>query len=289
MSELNPKEVLRSDVLPLKLAAEETGIIIQRHEEYIRDPEDPQVGSLKPDANNRAYTQTEQVLNQMLEQLNPEERKTLDVMVVGSPTRYHGKGQRSLETAATVLDTVESVFDLYGLPESQILNKAARLPWSGGPIPSQKIVEPKIFDQSPEFVEFIKDLTQSGGINLKFFIAYEGDQEPVKSKRLEMGAEGPMDMANRMADYLYAMKLYSEKYHQEHPGRRLLIWTVSHYDTISPYLKTRIGGSIDGHIPVDYGAGIGIHLAKDGEASTSIGGTEYQLPLVRASTASSID
>lgn len=210
-------------------------------------------------------------------------------MVIGSPTAYMGKGQRSMETAATVLGTIGSVYEQYKLSPNQILNNQKRLKLDGRVIPSGKIVEPKIFEDSPEFVDFLMEYANTDNIDKAFFTAFEDDEEPVRSKRLEMGAEGPMDMADRLADFLYAMKLYSDKYHKAHPGRRLLIWVASHYDTISPFVKSRIRGSLDGYIPVDYGGGFCVRIAQDGSASTVIGGDSYSIPLVKASTASSID
>lgn len=287
--DLKPREVIKSDIQPIHLDPEDTGIIIQRHEEYIRDPQHPEVGSLKPEANQRISSQTSAVINPMLEALSPDERATLDVMVIGSPTDYLGKGQRSMETAATILQTIKTTYDKFGLSADQILNTQSRLPWNGGVIPSNMIVEPKIFKDNPDFVKFVMEHAQTESIGLPFFLAYEGDQDPIRSKRIEMKAEGPMDMADRLANFLYAMKLYSDKYHREHQGRRLLIWSASHYDTISPYLKSRLRGSLDGHIPVDYGDGFGIKIKPDGTASTIIGGESYSIPLDKTSTASSID
>lgn len=267
-----------------------TVLIIQRHEDYIRDRSDPRKGSLTDESTQRGKLQAAKIFKDIVEQIPEGERGSVDIMVVGSPTQYLDGGRRSMETATQVLAGIQQVITEYSLSPSQILNNKARLKLEGKPIQSKSIVEPKIFTDNPDFVEFLKqEQYGAGAINQAFFKAYEDDQGEVREARLKMGAEGPEDMANRLANYLYALKLYSEKYHQENPNKRLVIWTVSHYDTISPFVKSRIGGGKEGYLGVDYGAGIAINLKPDGTSNTNIGGKYYDVPLVKASSASAIN
>jgi hypothetical protein len=72
---------------------------------------------------------------------------------------------------------------------------------------------------------------------------------------------------------------YSRFYHKKHPDRRLVIWAVTHYDTISPYVKREIlEADKEAMLRVDYGAGISINLDKDGTGKVKIGETEYEVP-----------
>jgi hypothetical protein len=286
-----PEEIRKED---LEMDAPDVGgteIIIQRHEEYIRDKDHPEAGGLPPEARERAYNQTVSNLNRIMEQLSPEQRRSLDVMVIGSPTRYLGSGgMRSMETASAVLEGVRSVISNNDLSSEQVLNDQARLKANAGqPIPSQKIVEPRVFEDSPEFVEWLKQARGNGEINKDFWKAFEDDEGEVREKREEMKAEGPREMADRLANFTYALKRFAEKHHEKHPDRRLILWAVSHYDTISPFVKTRIGGGKDGYLPVDYGGGIGINIKSGGEASTKIGGVTYPLELAKSETASSTE
>lgn len=66
---LEPREILKSDILPIHLAPNETAIIIQRHEKYIRDPENPKLGSLEPEANEQLEARTRGVITAMLEKM----------------------------------------------------------------------------------------------------------------------------------------------------------------------------------------------------------------------------
>lgn len=290
MSEAGPEVILREHILAEIPEQDGTVLIVQRHEQYIRDKADPRKGSLLPDAAIRANEQTARVFREMIEQVPEDMRQSLDVMVVASPTQYDNGGRRSLETASQVLGGMQQVFEQYHLSSSQLLNNQGRLKLNGRPIQSGLIVEPKIFNDNPDFVQWLKDNYGDGAINTGFFAAYEADKGKVRKRRILAGAEGPMDMANRLANYLYALKLYSDKYHKAHPGRRLLIWTVSHYDTISPYIQSRIGGGNDeGFLGVDYGAGFAINLKPDGTSTTTIGEKTYPISLVKAATASSID
>jgi len=290
MAEVGPEKISREHIWAEIPEKNGTELIVQRHEEYIKDKTDPHKGSLFPEAAVRANEQTTRVFQGMIEQIPEGLRQFLDVMVVASPTQYENGGRRSLETAGEVLGGIQKVFDQYHLSPDQLLNNQERLKLNGQPIQSKSIVEPKIFNDNPDFVQYLKDNFGNGAVNTGFFVAYETDQGEVRERRLAAGAEGPMDMADRLANYLYALKLYSDKYHREHPGRRLLIWTVSHYDTISPYIKSRIGGGTEeGFLGVDYGAGFAINLKPDGTSTTKIGEKTYSISLVKTATASSID
>lgn len=264
-----------------------TELIVQRHEEYNRDPLDPNVGSLHPEAATRANEQTYRVFHQMIEKVPDELRKFVDVMVVGSPTQYMGGGRRSMETATQVLGGIRKVFEEYYMASSQLLNDQPGLKLNGQPRQSKAIVEPKIFQDNPEFVEWLMAEYGNGAVNQGFFAAYESDQGEVRERRLAAGAEGHFDSGDRLGNYLHTLSRYSNIYHRNHPGRMLYIWTVSHYDTISPFIKTRLGGDKDRFMPVDYGGGFAVNIGPDGTATTTIGGKVYPISLVKTATASS--
>ncbi len=282
------ERILREDLRIETPGIGETAIILQRHGQYIRDAANPNIGSITPDAAVQVSDLATGVMRGVLEDLSSEDRKKVDVMVIGSSTKFNGGGARSLETAKVELDAIREVFVGNNLNASQILNDKETLSTTGDPIPSGTIVEPKIFDNSPEFVEWLESYT--GGDRDLFWRVYEADQGEVRAKRQETGAEGPNEMADRLSHFVNALRLYSEKYHKDHPERRLILWAVTHTDTIVPFIKKKINGTTDGDLrSVDYGGGIGINIHKDGTATTKLGDKNYPIDLVKAPTASSID
>jgi hypothetical protein len=95
-----------------------------------------------------------------------------------------------------------------------------------------------------------------------------------------MNAEGPDEIANRMKSAVNALARYSQAYHEKHPGRRLVIWATTHYDTISPYVKREVlRTGKDAQLEVSYGAGILINLNKDGKSTTKLGRVKYDVPI----------
>src|SRR5581483_5480101 len=102
MSETGPEKITKQDIWAEVPEKDGTELIIQRHEEYIRDESDPNKGSLKPEAASRANEQTAKVFQGMIEQIPEGLRQFVDVMVVGSPTQYMDGGRRSMETATQV-------------------------------------------------------------------------------------------------------------------------------------------------------------------------------------------
>lgn len=289
METQGPEKIIREDVWAEVPEVDGTEIIVQRHEKYIADKTHPQRGSLDQEATDRSAKKATELISEIIDKIPEEEREKLDIMVIGSPTQYMDGGRRSMETAASILSATRQVFQQYNLSTEQILNDQPRLVTVGGPISSGKIVEPRMFTKTPEFPEWIMENISNREMNVDFWTAFENDEGEVRQKRLELGAEGTWDIADRLADFLYAMKRFSEKHHQKHPGRRLILWVVSHYDTISPFIKSRIGGGKDNYLAVDYAGGFNINIKANQEPTTKIGDVIYPLALVKASTASSID
>jgi len=268
------KKIERSDISREALKEEETEIIMQRHEAYIRDVEDERAGSLKEEEARKSYDLAVEVFGSKLENLSEDERSTVDVLVIASNTQYV-KGRRSFETAAQVLKGAEDVFRKYGIDEKQILNSgASREGEENRPTKNTAILEPQFIDQSPEFREFLKEKYGDGAMNQKFWQAFEEDWE--KEEREKVGAEGPDDILERYTKFMNVLAKFSEVYHKKHPGRRLIIWPVSHYDTISPYVKKMTGmDTKKDYLAVDYGAGISLKIDKDGKMTSKIKDQEF--------------
>lgn len=274
----------RSDIHPYPIASGGTKIVLQRHGEYERERGTDQTGSLTdPRTEREAATE---FFSGLLDQIPEDERNTVDVVFVASDTQYFDGGRRSYETATVAQQAALAVFEQYGVPAQNIINFSGRLhtsrhatdrmPSVTGPKTTPNLREPNFLNDSPDFLDFL--LEKYGGMNLEFWKAFEGDVH--RDVRLAMGAEGPDDIADRTGFTVNVLSRYAQMYHQENPGRRLVIWGGTHYDTISPLVKRdvfRVGK--EEQLLVDYGAGITIDIDPHGQATTHIGGKEYEVPL----------
>ncbi len=263
-----PRKIEGRHIEPIPPEVDGTAIILQRHGEYERSVDSPQVGSLTEAGIRNIYEGAKTYFSTLFESVPEAERKDLDFLVLASDTQYEGGGRRSIETSDQVMMALKEELNVRNLNESQVLN-------TSGARSNPKLREPQMFNQSPEFVQFLKD--KYGDRGLQFWIAFEEDKE--KETREQMGAEGPDEITDRMKLMVEVLTRYSQFYHRKHPGKRLVIWGATHYDTISPFVKRELFG-VGKEIPlgVDYGAGISIRLDKDGKRSANIDGNEYELP-----------
>ena len=262
-----------------------TAFVLQRNAKDNRDPDSEiEMGALVPEAAEQVKIHTKESLDRIFQSLSPEERKGVDMLVVAADTKLEtpmpdikSEHKRAVETAEQVIAGIKQSLQEFSLPETQLLNK------SGKPIElsSKKLEDLRMFEDSPKFVQFLVD---KYGTGLEFWVAYEDDVE--RETRKQMGAEGPDDIAKRVDDYLTTLANAMKSYHQSHPGRRVIVWVESHYDTISPFIKLRIAKMEKAsYLPVDNGAGIVITLDKDqNEASTVIKGNRYDFSLSTSET-----
>ncbi len=274
-----PTKLEKSDIQAHPIEAGQTEIILQRHGAYIRDREDPRVGSLSEEAAAAEKASAKRYFESFLGGIPQAERDAVDVLVVASDTQYFEGGRRSYETATLAQEAASEVFEAEGLPGTNIINTTGRLSGEGGPKPMRKLREPNFINDSPDFLDYM--LEKYGGMNLDFWIAFEEDKE--KETRLAMGAEGPDDIADRTAFTVQALARYAAAYHRANPDRRLIIWAATHYDTISPFVKRDVFGvGKEQQLLVDYGAGITIDIDTEGKATTELGGKAYEVPLKKA-------
>ena len=132
-----------------------------------------------------------------------------------------------------------------------------------------------MLSESPDFVEHLKE---KYGTGKKFWINYELDTE--KEAREKMDAEGVDRIAERMRYFLSMLTKAAEQRHKEDPGKRLVIWAMSHYDAISPFVKKRIlAQPATEYLPVNAAAGITMEATRDGKVKTQLGGQEFDVDL----------
>ncbi|KKR23321.1 MAG: hypothetical protein UT53_C0024G0004 [Candidatus Yanofskybacteria bacterium GW2011_GWD2_39_48] len=269
-----PKRIEKKDIEALPIDIGGTEIILERHGIYERNRESFNVGSLTEEGAAEVTKLGEDFFRNFFKNIPESERKEVDVLIIGSDTQYLQGGRRSMETADLVMQCLKKTLVDLGLSEDQVLNTSKRFSGEGGVRPEPLLREPQIFENSWNFVQFLKE--KYGNMGKEFWIAFEEDIE--KEKRIEMGAEGPDEIADRLKQVVSILSRYARMYHKNNPGRRLVIWAATHYDTISPFVKRGIFG-VGKEVPlgVDYGAGISIGIDSAGNLTTRIDGQEHTI------------
>jgi hypothetical protein len=250
-------------------------IIMQRHEKYNRKKEsgETKLGSLTPESAQSAYNQTKELLNKMFGSLTDEEKTQLHFLVVASDTTYKNQGKRSVETAEQILAAIRSEIQDRALSDEVVENNH-----SGAKKVAEiaRIEAPRFLEESIPYHNFLVE--KYGEQTPEFWKAFEEDTH--KEERLKFKAEGPNEIDLRYTKYLETLSKYATHFHATHPDKRLVIWTVSHYDTISPYIKRHITKT-DPHqfVQVDYGAGVSINIDAEGIATSTFRGKNYPVDL----------
>lgn len=289
--EAKPEDVEKITTADLRAEipkAGETIIVLQRNAKDNRKKDGGlEFGALVPESAEQVRIGAKDFFDTIFDDLTTEERATIDIMVVASdaeflpPSGDNSKHQRGVETGEQVMVGIGESMKEYGVDDDQLLNNFASPDTKidsagGGPIRISDLKDLEIMKNSPDFVKF---LVKKYGTDKNFWVAYEVDKE--KSSREEMGAEGPQEIADRMSHSLSLFADSARRALENNPDRRMIIWAVSHYDSISPLAKKHIlDMSVeDGYLPVDYGGGISIKIDKAGSATTTIQGQEYQVNL----------
>jgi hypothetical protein len=251
---------------------------VQRHGFFERDKNSEIAGHLTEEARLEEAEFSRRFIEEQISLVPVGERDKVDFLFLASDTSYANKGKRSMETADIALDQAKSILNKLGLSESQILNFSERIKGEAGSRPMSDLRAPMIFDDSPDFVQYLSELypTDGGGKGKAFWDAYYQDRERIK--REEVGAEGPDDLADRLNNALQVVKRFSHAYHLNNPERRLIVWMGTHYDTIMPFVRRDLYG-LDNEkvLAVDYGAGITIKVDQQGNMDTDIAGKRYNI------------
>lgn len=299
---LIPK-IEKDDIKAPVIEAGGTAIVLQRHEKYNRDRSAEDAGSITE--SEETIKQDTKFFEDILRQEEADGVETV-VLFVSSDTQYADKGRRSMETGQLAQDVAAQVFADAGVdPNQRIINfnpnfSTNRSKETDQDIrPMKGIVEPKIFDDTPDFVKELGKKfnppelqaeidAQRSDVQLspQAFGAYEADLPEVKELREKHGAEGVHDILDRTKKTLKTLERYAGAFHANNPNKRLVIWATSHYDTISPLVKDATGTSFEEFVGVDYGGGVVIEVPpkhEGGETTLSAKGQKVALPLGKLS------
>jgi len=276
-----------ADIKPIVPEDGGSVFILQRNakdKDNRRFPADsPLFGALDEGEAGKTEAWARNYFDQIFKNLSFEERAKIDILVVAGnatlrmPDRKNSPHKRSVETSEYILAGIKASMTEHSVENSQLLNR------TGKPIEISQLLDLKIFDESPEYVDFLKTKYKYTQDNpLPFWDAYESDTE--KSVREAMKAEGPDDIANRVGNYMATLDNAMKLYHQNHPGRKIIVLANSQYDSISPTLKKYVSKQpMTDYVPVDYLGGVAFETKADGSMSTEVQGRKYDVSFNRLS------
>jgi hypothetical protein len=307
MSEIQIPKIEKSDIVAPEIPEGGTAIVLQRHERYQRARDAENAGSIFPEDAELTRANDEAFFDTVLSEEGDSETMFL---FISSDTQYAGKGRRSLETAQVAQDAAVAVMERKGIdPKTRIINFNPDFRTNGHDEtgqairPEKKLREPKMFDETPDFVKELGKKFNPPNVQAEIdaqrtdvqlspqaFAAYEADDPEVVKMREQHGAEGVYDILDRTKKSIRVLERYAQAFHASNPGKRLVIWGASHYDTISPLVKDATDTEFDEFVPVDYGAGVVINVPPKGEGETTLEaqGQRIALDLGRRSVKSEV-
>lgn len=273
MAENLIQKVEKEDIIIPKLGEGETSIVFQRHGKYDRNRNSETAGSITSEHAEELYSYDKETFDKLFQQ------EDVYVLFASSDTQYANKGFRSLETAEVAqVAAIESLKEHGFDPNERVINlnpnfSVARHDETDQDIrPLAGIREPQIFNpRDAEYIGHLQDKYGYGdeeaktGISPKGWAFHEFDGE--KEARQTTDAESEDELIRRTKKTLAILERYARVWHASNPGKRLVIWTASHYDTISPIVREADGvlrddeGNLrDAYQPVDYGGGVVINI-----------------------------
>ncbi|MFZ1258093.1 MAG: hypothetical protein WAQ25_01350 [Candidatus Saccharimonas sp.] len=309
MSEKKTHKIEQADIITPNIKPGETALVFQRHGKYNRDRSSDSAGSLFEDSARDIKDKDKEWFDKVLSDNGDD----VHILFVSSDTQYANKGFRSMETGQLAQHAAVEAMTERGIdPNEGIINfnknfKTARFAQTDQDIrPVAGIREPDIFNPADkEYITFLQrtygyaDEISKTGLSPKAWAIHEMDREA--GIRETTGAEGQQNLIDRTKKSLATLERYSRVWHINNPGKKLVIWATSHYDTLNPLIKevegqlyNSDGSFADTYQPVDFGGGIVIKFSKDslptlesrihknslvlGHAATRLSATRLDLP-----------
>lgn len=264
------EKITAKDIRPEVPETDGTVMVLQRNARDNRDYRSSEFGALEKEAREKVRAQSAEFFNELFNALPKKDRKKIDVMVIASdaslitPDGKTSEHKRAVETAEEVIAGLKESMKEFELSEDQFLNSIATT--EGGAIEVSGLRDLLMLEESQEFVDF---LTEKYGTGQDFWEAYEEDKE--KKKRLELGVEGSKEIADRVNYELTVQARIAQEHHRANPGRKLVLWAISHYDSLSPFIKQHVlGKDVTTYLPVEQGGGITLSISKGGQISSTI-------------------
>jgi len=275
-------DIRKEDIRPEIPEAGGTVLVLQVNaKDDRRDSNSPEFGALLPEAGEQVVVQSKDYFDKVFENLSEEDKKKVKIIVYASdaslkmPSGLNSTHRRAFETGEKVMEGIRKAIDKNGAEQNQLLNNSPET--KGEPVGVSGLIDLTMFDESPEFVKY---MTDKYGPDKKFWMLYEDDTE--SDTRLDMGAEGPSEIAIRMRKALTTLTQdMAKNYHDSNPDTLLYIWAISHYDSISPWVKGYVYQADPSRlfVPTEKAGGITIKIDKDNKkAETIIAGEKFEIP-----------
>ncbi|MFA6253041.1 MAG: hypothetical protein WCV69_02120 [Patescibacteria group bacterium] len=282
------REIAPADIGPVVPKVEGTAMVLQCNVPDYRGEDTGlvEVGALTPEARTQEQEIARKFFEETLAMVPEEERLGTVIMVIGASTRLltetglQSDRKRGVESAEIVLAEAELALQKYGLSEDQLMNKPNKKDGHRKPFEISRLQDLKFLKDSPEFADFLRDKYGTGRM---FWIAFEEMLE--EEKRQELNAEGPEQIAERVDGYLAVLANGLRSWHEKHPGKRVLVWVVSHRDNMGPFFKVEVSktgqvASAEDYLNIQKGGGFVIDIDPNGKtATTTIRGTKFDFEL----------
>lgn len=261
--------VNRESIRPL-LGSEDTQIIFQRHCNYDRVQ-----GGLIEESIETQKDVIRSFIEHIKESLSLEELKDTYFLFAASNTESSNGFKRCVETTDIAMHMIEEFLRQNGISSSNIININESANYNGVH-QDRHLTEPKMFTDNTGYLDFLKE--KHDGITRDFWIDFEEDLS--KDIREQLNAEGPDEIVKRSERYIQVLQRYSSLFHEKKPNSRLIIWSGTHYDVISPLVKQRILNYEKSDIVgVDYCGGISLLLKPDGSITANVNGVNCPFDL----------
>lgn len=277
----------------------QTRIILQRHTDYDnRFPEEwssptaeeaQTLGRLTPEGVANSQAATKERVEEALREGGPD----TDFLVIASPTFWVDRpefGQRAIETGEVISDEILRQLKDAGLGEEHLLNTTDSFKSREGSDyhgkhvrPKKQLVESQMF-QDPAFADIVRE-EFGGKQNREFWDKYNADPPDRKALREAnpidgKPAEGSPEAAERMNFVVNAAERYAEAYHRKNPGRKLVIFLVSHHEAIEPYVQRALRVPPKVFEP-DKNQGVTIDVDAQGVGHTNVAGEDIDVEFTR--------
>lgn len=219
----------------------QTVIILQRHSSY--DNRFPAAGS-DGEATSKEVTtlgkltpegiaEAKKTASERISAIIDDAHGNVDFAVVASPTYWVDNpklGQRAIETADIIANEIgnyEPAAHLVPLDRYELRD---------GYSVSEQLGETHMF----KYLDFVRELrVKYSGQGPDFWDAYMDDTN--KDRRLQLGAEGAPEDAQRIKDVMTQLLAWADDYHRDHPNTKLVIFAVAHHEIIGAYAAHILG------------------------------------------------
>jgi len=237
-----------------------------------RDASKGEVGALTFEAAKQEEETTEGFLGKLLDGLSEGERSKLDIIVIASSAELatlNGVGsdhKRAVDTGKHAISGFKQALKDRGLDEGAIVNTRGL---HGGDIfETEALLDvPFLHDISEEGEKYREAMVEKyGATGFGIWAAYEKDKGDDRKLREQTGMPGPVETADAVADFMHVSQGFAEAYQEANPDRRLIIWAIGHYDSLTHYIKRdMLGEDIrDTLMPMDKLSGVVIHNHNSG-------------------------